>query len=394
MKKLLFLLSILLTNTSFAQPDRYATEIFPGFTKTTVTYSTVYSLAMDIYQPTGDTATQRPFVLMAHGGFFCAGDKTSDSIIVEACRSFAKRGFVCASINYRLADCDSIADGDSVYLVRKVMEALGDSKAALRYMAQNTATYKVNTNHFFMGGVSAGACIATHTAYVSPTDVIPAYISTIITANGGFEGNSGNPGTTPAIKAIASIAGGLNRTSWISPGDAPMISFHGDEDWLVPFDCGDIGSGVLGDVLNVCGGNAMHERCLAVGVNNSFLAYPHALYPYDTHQPWDSSVSTRAAVIDTTAKFFMQYINDDPTSVSNIPSAQLARIYPNPVSNILTIQCKESLDKVLITDFTGRNVLEQTQNTTQINVSNLPAGMYLLQAWYKGQVFHSKFLKE
>jgi len=56
---------------------------------------------MDIYQPTGDIETARPLIIWAHGGSFQSGT-SADADVVALSQAFAKKGFVCASINYRL----------------------------------------------------------------------------------------------------------------------------------------------------------------------------------------------------------------------------------------------------------------------------------------------------
>ena len=66
-------------------------------------------LAMDVYMPEGDTETERPLVLVFHTGNFLpsvlngqiSGTK-SDSSVVEICTMLARRGYVAASVDYRL----------------------------------------------------------------------------------------------------------------------------------------------------------------------------------------------------------------------------------------------------------------------------------------------------
>jgi para-nitrobenzyl esterase len=88
---------------------RYASDTF---TNVTTTSNVVYgsnlswsggttSLKMDIYQPTGDVETARPLIIWAHGGSFQGGTST-DGDVVALSQAFAKKGYVCASINYRL----------------------------------------------------------------------------------------------------------------------------------------------------------------------------------------------------------------------------------------------------------------------------------------------------
>jgi alpha-tubulin suppressor-like RCC1 family protein len=71
-------------------------------------------------------------------------------------------------------------------------------------------------------------------------------------------------------------------------------------------------------------------------------------------------------------------------------------IYPNPAKNELNIQnlTNKVIDKIIITDLTGKKVLEQKGNNKQINVQQLQQGMYLLQAFSEEKSFQSKFIKQ
>ena len=55
-------------------------------------------LSMVIYTPAGDTATDRPVMLVVHGGGFVAGALD----VAAVARAFARRGYVAAAIDYRL----------------------------------------------------------------------------------------------------------------------------------------------------------------------------------------------------------------------------------------------------------------------------------------------------
>ena len=71
-------------------------------------------------------------------------------------------------------------------------------------------------------------------------------------------------------------------------------------------------------------------------------------------------------------------------------------IYPNPVASLLQIQTPNNitLDKVCIIDLSGKKVLEQTQNASQIDVAHLANGMYIIEAFSGEEKFSSKFMKE
>jgi hypothetical protein len=71
-------------------------------------------------------------------------------------------------------------------------------------------------------------------------------------------------------------------------------------------------------------------------------------------------------------------------------------IYPNPAKDILNIKntSNKALDKVIVTDISGRTILQQNQNATEVNVQNLAKGTYILQAFSGQEKFTSKFIKE
>ena len=92
-------------------PLRFRDEVFTEVTKTAnVTYGQAVSqsgenvtLKFDLYEPTGDGAPLRPLVIWIHGGSFAFGNKTSGEIVDQA-NVFARKGYVNASISYRLSE--------------------------------------------------------------------------------------------------------------------------------------------------------------------------------------------------------------------------------------------------------------------------------------------------
>lgn len=71
-------------------------------------------------------------------------------------------------------------------------------------------------------------------------------------------------------------------------------------------------------------------------------------------------------------------------------------VYPNPTSGILNIENTNNLniEKLTVIDVTGKILLEQKNNTSQIDVQRLPAGMYILEITANGAKQHTKFIKE
>lgn len=71
-------------------------------------------------------------------------------------------------------------------------------------------------------------------------------------------------------------------------------------------------------------------------------------------------------------------------------------IFPNPTKNIIQYQTADnvSLEKITIIDTTGKIVLTQTMNTSQINVESLESGIYFLKATSEKNNYNCKFIKE
>jgi hypothetical protein len=72
------------------------------------------------------------------------------------------------------------------------------------------------------------------------------------------------------------------------------------------------------------------------------------------------------------------------------------KIYPNPSNSIISLEFlySTSIEKVIITDITGKIVKEQTTNTNVVNVENLANGLYILEAYNGEKKMVSKFIKE
>ena|SRR5580698_9500890 len=149
---------------------RYYNSIF-SYTVTTVPYGNAIeyngvdtTLLVDVYQPKGDNFAHRPLIVLAFPGSFTSGVRISPDI-VQLCIYFAQRGYVCASIDYRLGMPNSSDSCEFLALMRAVQ----DMKASVRYFykdAQTVDQFRIDTNQIFIGGSSAGAFIALNYAYL------------------------------------------------------------------------------------------------------------------------------------------------------------------------------------------------------------------------------------
>mgnify|MGYP001024935852 CR=1 FL=1 len=125
-------------------------------------------LYLDIYEPTGTNLPEkRPVMVFIHGGGFSFGDKGTIAIS-NFCESFTKRGYVCASIQYRLVGDDPTYEAGPApnlsVLYRSMNAASQDAAKAIRWLRQNAATYHIDTMRIGIGGTSAGAITSLYTA--------------------------------------------------------------------------------------------------------------------------------------------------------------------------------------------------------------------------------------
>ncbi|MDR2085619.1 MAG: T9SS type A sorting domain-containing protein, partial [Dysgonamonadaceae bacterium] len=68
------------------------------------------------------------------------------------------------------------------------------------------------------------------------------------------------------------------------------------------------------------------------------------------------------------------------------------RVYPNPVQSELFIQSERPIERVEITDVSGRAVV--STNSTTVNVSHLPRGVYSAKIFIGNQSFVKKIVKQ
>lgn len=191
------------------------------------------NLRMDVYEPSGDASTDRPLLVFAHGGSFISGSKTQ---LKDLCEAYAKKGYVVASIGYRLIN--DLTINDSVAFSEGVVLAIADMRAAIRYLrndAQTENNYRVDPNLIFAGGVSAGAIMANHVAYLDSDDMaIPDYLLEHINTHGGFEGDTNDLTTSSEVSGVISFSGSLFRDAWITSDEPPLFMVHEELDPVVP----------------------------------------------------------------------------------------------------------------------------------------------------------------
>lgn len=265
--------------------NRFLKNIFPEIkTDTQVVYASginalgqVQLLHLDVYEPAGDTASLRPLIILAHGGGFIQGDKQD---MAFTCQQFAKKGYVTATIQYRLG----LSGFSTQALVQMVIRASQDMKNAIRFFRKSASQanpYRIDPNFIFSGGFSAGAITALHAAFLDKVSEIPANQG--IPNLDSLHNNSQYPDFSWKTKAILNIAGALGDTLWMEYGDIPVASFHGTTDNVVPFESGSIG--LPGFSVAMFGSSSIQSRSQNLGIASVLRAFPGAGHDYTSGNP-------------------------------------------------------------------------------------------------------------
>ena len=221
--------------------QRYVDKIFDNVDRTSnivfgsgARASTPQILEMDIYTPRGDTETNRPVIILAFGGGFVSGFKR-DPLITTLAIDFAQRGYVTASIDYRLFDPrPTTEDGANIGII----EAMHDMKAAIRFFREDASggdSYGTRGDAIFVGGVSAGAIMASFSGALDLDDPLTDPVRDFLAANNGTDGNSsGNTHISSDAQGIFSLSGAVSDFQWIDSNTAPIYAAHEEFDTVVP----------------------------------------------------------------------------------------------------------------------------------------------------------------
>ncbi len=202
-------------------------------------------LLLDLYSPKS-TDGAAPGLIFIHGGSWKGGKKEDYRIYAL---HFASRGYVVASIQYRLS-------GEAPFPA-----AVHDVKAAVRYMRAEADSINVDPKRIGVVGGSAGGHLSMMIGYSS--DVAE------------LEGDSGHPGVSSRVQCLVNLYGPTDMTTpyvqavsrsnravsdffegtyeeqpqnyadgsplkYVTQDDPPTLILHGTVDSLVPINQADV----------------------------------------------------------------------------------------------------------------------------------------------------------
>jgi acetyl esterase/lipase len=216
-----------------AEPPKTATEQDIVYTK-----AGSVELKLDLARPAeGDGPF--PAVVVIHGGAWRGGNKADMRPMLP---QFAQRKFVAISPQYRFCPKDAFP------------AQVHDVKAAVRWLKVNAKKYKVDPERIGAIGFSAGGHLALMLGLTSPADGLEgevtagapdSRIKAVVNYFGPTDLAAGDIpdvckpwikdflGGTPHDKPAA--AAQASPLTFVSKDDAPVLTFQGTKDPLVPF---------------------------------------------------------------------------------------------------------------------------------------------------------------
>lgn len=169
-------------------------------------------LLLDVYTPDGDIQNARPVIMWMHGGGFRPGNDKSQNYIVRMSNEFARRGYICVSINYRVRN-DPGEDKTGT-----MSDAMQDAMSGIDWIRRNYDKLGIDKSRIIVGGGSAGGMLAVNLCYMDNS------------VSGKWDKNG--------IIGLIDLWGSPDE-SWtvskVDKYDPPTIIVHGTADTLVSY---------------------------------------------------------------------------------------------------------------------------------------------------------------
>lgn len=411
------------------------------------------TLLLDIYKPVGDDNCKRPCLILIHGGSWIGGSK-NDINIVNMAESFAEKGWVVATINYRLgthktpgyemywlcnddisAPCAYIADSSEVF--RANYRGQQDAKGAIRFMKDRALMDSIDIQNVFVAGESAGAFISYAVAFMDAEDEKPEFCNAIADAPNpdadlvgclpvgyslarpdlGDVNGSLNLGTNDAsVQGVGGFYGGMMNFDMIEGDtDWPVVyMYHQGSDVVVHYNYGRL----LGRIdwecfspTSLCQNYARYPKAYgSKGIETYFSGLAEAPtrtvdiienYEY-TGDCFDNGHSIDSWVLrsQNMADLFAERVAENGNEPSSGPCDLSVRedelqlkIFPNPSSGLINITTNANKPlKFKVYSSGGRLVLENT--VTEKTDFHLASGVYIIEiiSLDNTQIRHEKLI--
>lgn len=297
---------------------------------------------------------------MIHGGAFLAGTRND---MAYYSMEMARRGFVTATISYRLGwNCPAsdllqvcaFCQGEAAKFRVAMYRGAQDTKSALRHLTANANELGIDTSFVFLQGESAGAINALHAAYLEQ-DEVDAWCPTCVAEVGLLDTAGNNHTITPNIKGVVSSCGGLGLTDFLdAQQQIPVISFHDDNDIVVPYGYGQFVNCLIGGF----GSFSVKTRLESNGVCTQLNTVVHPPLDLPAHCSYPAN-----AIIGKASCFLKNILCETCTSSAN---TQIWNIPDCSAGGFVSIEDVNRKDWVTLNG--NRLIFEPTVNVSSVQV--------------------------
>lgn len=297
--------------------DPYITTLSKGLVKS-FNDPELMDLKLDVYYPKTDIFKNRPLVMLIHGGAFYIGSKES-AAEQSLATSLAKRGYLVASIDYRLGFKLIPSDVElSAY------RAVQDAHAALRFLSHNAVGLGINPSQIYVGGTSAGAVASLNVAFLDnderPERILEAEKEGSVSK---IEASGNKYSEAFQIKAVANMWGAVADLNIFDKDEKiSVLSIHGTADGIVPynFDHPFQNSLYVNRLLmdKMYGSKPIHERLQILGNRNRLISLNGL-----GHEPELDNYKTLNKYMDTITYQVSKFFYEETAPMVSMPPSQL-----------------------------------------------------------------------
>ncbi len=239
-------------------------------------------------------------------------------------------------------------------------------------------------------------------------------------SNGGFMSYRLACELGDRITAVASVTGtmAINAPAACNPyKPTPIMQIHGTADPTVPYN----GNATMTAIETVVDFWVDQNNCNSTPI---FTAVPntnttdmctaeHYLYTNGSNgstveffkiigggHTWPNAPITIGVTnrdIDASIeiwRFFSQFNTNGLLSNPTFEEALSFQIYPNPARDLINIRTNKIVERIHISDLSGKNILALEGQTESINISALQSGVYFITLYSFGEVWTEKFVVE
>lgn len=195
-----------------------------------IAYGESSKQVLDMYLPKNRTESTK-VVLLVHGGFWTAGDKSDLSLYVK---TFQNSGYAVVNVNYTLAD----GSPTNIHPAQ-----INDITKAINFVSSKSAEWHISPNKFGLIGVSAGAHLALLYTYAYNMD---DKVKTVVSIAGPTNFTDARNQSEVQRSIIANFLGKTQQQdpalyvaaspiTHVSAISKSTLMIHGKEDLIVPY---------------------------------------------------------------------------------------------------------------------------------------------------------------